>query len=85
MTATGKRGRPRKVNNAFGRWIDKSGKDRDAIASALGISRPYVDRLCRDERRPDLELAVKIERLTRGEVATASWMRIPAHSDPNAP
>ena len=83
MGQTAQRGRPRKANNAFGQWIDKSGKDREETARALGITRPHVDRLCRNARRPDLELAVQIERLTKGEVTVASWLKVPAHTDPD--
>jgi transcriptional regulator with XRE-family HTH domain len=53
---------------------------RDDLAERLGVTRPYVDHLCRGGRRPSLELAFKIEKLTRGEVAAASWTAVPAHS-----
>lgn len=74
------RGRPRTTTNAFGRWIDRSKLSRDEVAERLRLSRQYVDRLCRDDRRPDLELAVKIEDLTRGKIRPRDWLRTPRHS-----
>ena len=70
-----KLGRPRSRNNALGRWIDKRGWTRDQAAARLDVSRRYLDRLCNGERRPDLELAVKIEDLTTGDVSVRYWLR----------
>jgi transcriptional regulator with XRE-family HTH domain len=74
------RGRPRKANNAFGKWIDAQGMTAEAAARKLGISESYVDKLARSERRPDLELALKIERLSRGAVPASAWLKSPKHS-----
>jgi transcriptional regulator with XRE-family HTH domain len=68
-------GRPRSGNNALGRWIDRHGWTRDRVAARLGVSRRYLDRLCNGDRRPNLELAVRIEDLTGGEVSVRYWLR----------
>jgi transcriptional regulator with XRE-family HTH domain len=71
-------GRPRSRNNAFGKWIDRRGWTRDRAAARLGVSRRYLDRLCNGSRRPNLELAVKIEDLTGGEIGVRYWLRTTA-------
>lgn len=74
-------GRPRSRQNALGRWVDeRSGRTREQVAKALGIEKPSIDRLCRGGRRPSLDLAIKIERLTEGAVPAASWQKVPPHS-----
>ena len=74
------RGRPRKATNRFGRWIDTKGQTREQVAERLRITRAHLDRLCRGDRRPDLELAFAIEALTRGAVPAKSWLKVPRHS-----
>ena len=74
-------GRPRGVTNAFGKWIDQSGKSRETVAERLGVGLQYVHLLCRNGRRPDLELAFKIERMTKGKIQAESWLKIPKHSE----
>ena len=74
------RGRPRKANNKFGKWIDVQGMTRERVAAKLDVTRQYVDQLCRSVRRPDLELAMKIERLTGGDVGAGTWLKVPRHS-----
>jgi hypothetical protein len=74
------RGRPRKRETPLSRWIDEAGKSRDEVAARLVIGRTYLDSLCRAERRPSLELAVEIEKLTNGAVPVEVWTRVPAHS-----
>jgi hypothetical protein len=73
-------GRPRKRETPLSRWIDQSGKTRDEIAERLVITRIHLDRLCRADRRPSLELAIEIEKLTDGAVPAEIWTRVPAHS-----
>jgi transcriptional regulator with XRE-family HTH domain len=73
-------GPPRLATNALGRWIDRKDITRNEVAERLGISRRYLDRLCSDTRRPNLELAVAIEDLTRGKVKVRSWLKTPRHS-----
>ena len=75
----GKRGRPRKEENALARWIDKTKDgDREKVAEALGIGREYLDRLCRGERRPSLALALTIESKTG--IKAAQWAEVAPHS-----
>ena len=74
-------GRPRSRQNALGRWIDeKSGRTREQVAKALGIEKPSLDRLCRGERRPSLDLALSIEKMTNSKVPAVSWQTVPPHS-----
>lgn len=68
------------VVNRFGRWIVDRGKTRDQAASQLGISKSYLHNLCRNVRRPSLDLALRIERFTGGEIPAAWWARAPKHS-----
>ena len=49
-------------------------------AEALDVTRTHLDRVCRGDRRPSLKLALAIEKLSGGVVATASWAEVPAHS-----
>ena len=83
MVARKKRGpgQPRKLTNKLGRWIDAQGLRRDAVAEKLEISVAFLNNLCRNNRRPSLELAAKIQRLTNGEVAAEWWLRVPPHSE----
>ena len=75
----GKLGRPRKEENALARWIDKTANgDREKVATELGISRKYLDRLCRSERRPSLAVAINIEAKTG--IKVAQWKDVAAHS-----
>jgi transcriptional regulator with XRE-family HTH domain len=73
------RGRPRKRETVLSRWIDEAGKTREEVAQRLFIARTYLDRICRGERRPGLELAIEIEQLTGGAVPVEVWKRVPPH------
>lgn len=53
---------------------------REQVAERLRRSRGYIDRLCTDARRPDLETAIAIEDLTGGRVSVRGWLKIPKHS-----
>ena len=74
------RGRPRKRDTPLSRWIDEAGKSREEVAEELDVTRTHLDRLCRGDRRPSLELALAIETLTDGAVSAASWAAVPPHS-----
>jgi transcriptional regulator with XRE-family HTH domain len=74
------RGRPRKKESKFSTWMDSQRLTRDAVAARLGIQRTYLDKLCRAESRPSLELAFEIEKLTRGSVPASDWLSVPAHT-----
>jgi hypothetical protein len=77
-------GRPRKPQNALGRWLDKAGVKREDFARRLGVTRTHLDRLCRSDsrsrRRPGLDLALQIEALTSGSVPASPWASVPPHS-----
>ncbi len=73
------RGRPRKKESKLSTWMDSQGLTRDAVATRLKIQRTYLDKLCRAESRPSLELAFEIEKLTRGAVPASDWLAVPAH------
>jgi transcriptional regulator with XRE-family HTH domain len=74
-----KMGRPRKDENILARWIDRTEKgDREKVAKDLGISREYLDRLCRGERRPSLALALTIEAKTG--IKVGQWADVAPHS-----
>jgi hypothetical protein len=74
------RGRPRKRESTLSRWIDSQTLTRDALATRLAIQRTYLDKLCRAESRPSLELAVEIEKMTRGAVPASDWLTVPPHT-----
>lgn len=74
------RGRPRKTETRLSRWIDAQKLERGVVADRLGIGRNYLDKLCREEARPSLELAVAIEKFTGGAVPAADWLRVLPHS-----
>ncbi|MCL4755927.1 MAG: helix-turn-helix transcriptional regulator [Myxococcales bacterium] len=75
------RGRPRKRETKLSRWIDAAGTTREAVATKLGVHRTYLDMLCRGARKPSLQLAVEIERLTRGAIPAAEWVKRQADGD----
>jgi hypothetical protein len=83
MAASAKRsrGRPRKRETKFSRWIDASEMTRDEVADALEINRTHVDKLCRGAGRPGLALALAIEKLTRGAIAAGDWVSTRAERD----
>ena len=60
--------------------MDAAGMTRAELAERLGISRPHVDFICRGARRPSLELALAIEKLSGGAVPAAGWAKVPKHS-----
>lgn len=58
----------------FAEFITTSGETRSAWAARLGISRSYLSDILNGNRKPGLELAVRIERATGGEVPAAIWV-----------
>jgi len=80
-TAKRPRGRPRTRETKLSRWIDAAGTTRETFAKKLGVNRTYLDMLCRGARRPGLALALEIERLTRGGVPAAEWVRRQSDGD----
>lgn len=57
--------------------LRRSGMTQAQFARALGVDQATVSKLCRRKLQPSLQLAVHIERLTDGEVPTASWIATP--------
>ncbi len=74
------RGRPRQSSNILSDWIDSAGKTRSEIAHALRIGPRHLDQLCASRRRPDIDLAFRIEDLTRGAVPARFWTTVSPHS-----
>jgi len=66
--------------NLLSKYLKETSTNRTEFASELGITPNSLDRLCSSVRRPSLELANKIEKLTKGKVPTGFWDSIPAHS-----
>jgi transcriptional regulator with XRE-family HTH domain len=54
-------------------FLKSSGIKQAELADELGISRGYMSELANGDKSPGRELAVKIERVTRGAVPVASW------------
>lgn len=50
------------------------GRQQD-LADLIGISRPYLSGLLSGKKRPSLDLALRIEDVTRGAVPAASWRK----------
>lgn len=48
-----------------------------AFADLIGVRQATVSRLCSGEQVPSLELAVRIERETKGAVPANSWVPEP--------
>jgi transcriptional regulator with XRE-family HTH domain len=80
-TAKHSRGRPRKRETKLSRWIDASGMSRDDVAHELGVGRTYLDKLCRGQHLPGLEVAFRIEQLTGGAIAASDWIGAKLHHD----
>ena len=67
----GKVGRPPRSPAGEGKlaqWIEKSGQTRESVAQLLRIGRPHLDALCREDRRPSIQLAIKINELAGDDV-----------------
>lgn len=68
-------GRPRIAENQLSDWLNRQGLSREQFSAQLGVSRVYVDKLCRGAKSPGLVLAVKISRLTEGRVPASYWVK----------
>ena len=49
-------------------YLFKHRKTQTEMAKQLGVSTNHLSQIVRNERRPSIELAIKIEKLTEGEV-----------------
>jgi DNA-binding XRE family transcriptional regulator len=72
-------GRPSIRQGRFGIWLEDNQIDRERLADTLGINRRHIDHIAREDRRPSLGLALKLERLTGGYVGVAYFAQIPSH------
>lgn len=63
-------------------YISSSGAKKSALADALGISRGYLSELIGGTKTPSLDVAVRIQRLTGGEVSVEDWL---VGRSPNSP
>ncbi len=69
------RGRPRSsTQTSLSKWIDGSGRTREQVAKALGVTKASLDRYCRGERTPTLGAVLAIEKITRGAIPARSWL-----------
>jgi len=74
-------GRPRtKKQTPLSAWLDENEVTREEFAAKLDVTRPYLDKLCRGDRRPSLEIALLVEKLTKGEVPVSVWQKVAPHS-----
>lgn len=54
-------------------YLTKTGRSRPEFAEAVGADRARIARLLSGERGPGLDLALDIERETKGAVPAAAW------------
>jgi len=66
------------VMNKLATYIKGAGISQREFADRVGVDYSIVSRLARDGMRPSLELAVRIERETKGAVPANSWVPEPA-------
>jgi transcriptional regulator with XRE-family HTH domain len=72
-------GRPLVRQGRLGLWLVASALDREVVAEKLGISRRYLDHIAREDRRPSLAVAAKIEKLTGGAIPTTYFAAVQRH------
>ncbi len=75
----GRVGRPPARWGRLALYIEQSGLSRQKVAEKLGVSRKFLDNICREVRRPGPQLAQRIEELTCGEVKVAYLLALPKH------
>ena len=73
-------GRPLVRQGRLGLWLIASALDREVVAERLGIGRRYLDHIAREDRRPSLAVAAKIEELTGGEIPATYFADCPVRS-----
>ena len=64
---------PRGYDSPLGRWVAASGMSKEDVAKALGLSVSALYFLLREESIPTLQTALKLHRLTNGEVSVFYW------------
>lgn len=65
------------AHERFSRWISDLGLSREQAGQFIGCHKSMVSLLCTQRRRPGLDLAFKIERLSEGweegPIRVAEW------------
>ena len=77
-------GKPRRVPPGEGKlakWIDDTGQSRAVLARQLGIGQPHLDALCREDRRPSIVLAIKINELAGDSVPLSYFTTVVRKKD----
>lgn len=74
-------GHPRKIETEFAKWAKEKGYNGPTLAKALNVSVPFAYHLLAERRRPDLETAHEIERLSEGKFPTEYWLKIQRSSN----
>lgn len=55
-------------------YLEAFDGNQQALAAYLGISRPHVSLLLSGRKKPSLQLAGRIEKLTGGAVPMTAWI-----------
>lgn len=55
-------------------FIRASGRSQAHWAHQFGVSPPFLSEILNGKKRPGLDVAVRIERATGGQVPAASWV-----------
>ena len=63
--------------NLLDQFLQDNGLRQASFAERVGATQATISKLVRDETRPSLELAVRIERETKGAVPANSWVPEP--------
>ncbi len=67
--------------NILSSYLKQSGIRQSDFADAVGVGQAMVSKLARGFARPSLELALAIERASRGEVPVSSWVHPASHAN----
>lgn len=72
--------------NRLSEYLTKTGTSQRAFADKLGVSPSYLNELVKNLKQPRLDLAFRIERITKGAVPARSWIKGgPAPKTPREP
>ena len=59
--------------NMLDAYIKDSGLTQASFAARVGVRQSAISKVCNGVRRPSIDLAARIERVTGGKVPAASW------------
>lgn len=72
----------------FRAWRESTGESQAEVAKRIGVHQTMVGFIERGERRPNVDIAVAIERETKdwseGPILVTEWVREPVESEPEA-